>query len=159
MKRLAVLNRTFTNVLSVSGTLRARAHQGLKAAPVGRGRKVAIAIGISLSMAMPLDAQASNQAIKEIKAIARFTLNDKQYKCHNEIIYRESRWNHKAIGNLNGTRKTYGLYQMKIESLRVASPLRQYWKYWHYTIHRYGSVDKDPDYCNALNHLITKGWQ
>jgi len=137
----------------------ARALQGLSAGRSRLAREVAVAIGISLSIAAPLEASATDQAIKEIKAIAQFTLNDKQYKCHNEIIYRESRWDHKAIGNTNGTKKTYGLYQMKIESLRVASPIRQYWKFWHYTIHRYGSVDKDPNYCKALNHLITKGWQ
>jgi len=137
----------------------ARAHQGLSAGRLRLARVVAIAIGISLSIATPLDAKATDQAIKEIKTIARFTLNDKQYKCHNEIIYLESRWNYRAIGNINGTKKTYGLYQMKIESLRVASPLRQYWKYWHYTIHRYGSIGQDPNYCKALNHLRTNGWQ
>jgi hypothetical protein len=137
----------------------ARAHQGLSAGRLRLARVVAIAIGISLSIATPLDARATDQAIKEIKTIARFTLNDKQYKCHNEIIYRESRWDHKAIGNIKGTKRTYGLYQMKIESIRVASPLRQYWKFWHYTIHRYGSIGEDPNYCKALNHLISKGWQ
>ena len=137
----------------------ARALQGLRASLKGAACLVAAAIGISLSMATPLEAQATDQAIKEIKTIARFTLNDKQYKCHNEIIYLESRWNYRAIGNLNGIKKTYGLYQMKIESLRVASPLRQYWKYWHYTIHRYGSIGDKPNYCKALNHLKTKGWQ
>ncbi len=137
----------------------ARALQGLRASLKGAACLVAAAIGISLSMATPLEAQATDQAIKEIKTIARFTLNDKQYKCHNEIIYLESRWNYRAIGNINGTKKTYGLYQMKIESLRVASPLRQYWKYWHYTIHRYGSIGDKPNYCNALNHLRSKGWQ
>jgi hypothetical protein len=47
------LNRTYTNGLDTSGTLRARAHQGLTAGPLGTARRVAFAIGISLSMAMP----------------------------------------------------------------------------------------------------------
>ena len=138
----------------------ARAHQGLSA---GRSRQacgVAIAIGISLSMALPLDAQASNQAIRYVKELARYQLTDKQEQCHHEIIYRESRWDHKAVGNLNGTKRVYGLYQMKTESLKNSSTVKQFWMYWHYVAHRYGVTEYDePNYCNALHHLKTKGWQ
>jgi hypothetical protein len=148
------------NVFDTHGTLRARAHQGLKAAPVGRGRKVAIAIGISLSMAMPLDAQASNLAIKYVKELAKYQLTDKQELCHHEIIYRESRWNVRAVGNKNGTKQTYGFYQIKSDSMRTASAVKQFWTYWHYVMHRYGITEYDePNYCNALHHLKTKGWQ
>jgi hypothetical protein len=137
------------------GTLRARAHQGLKAAPVGRGRKVAIAIGISLSIAMPLDAKASNQAIRYVKDLADYQLTEVQESCHNEIVYRESRWNPKAK---NGSH--YGLYQGKSKSLEKANTIRQWWWYWNYVTHRYGVTLKDePNYCKALHHLKTKGWQ
>ena len=149
------LNRTYTNILDTSGTLSARAHQGLKAAPVGRGRKVALAIGISLSMAMPLDAQASNQAIRYVKDLAEYQLTDKQELCHHEIVYRESRWDPRAK---NGSH--YGLYQGKSKSLKNASTIKQWWWYWHYVAHRYGWTEYDePDYCKALHHLKTKGWQ
>jgi len=122
------------NRFDTSGTLSARAHQGLNASPIGLARVVALAIGISLSIA---------------------TL-----ECHNEIIYRESRWDHKAIGNLNGTKRVYGLYQMKTESLRVSTPIKQFWMYWHYVGHRYSYTKYDePNYCKALHHLRTKGWQ
>ena len=138
----------------------ARAHQGLSA---GRSRQacgVAIAIGISLSMALPLDAQASNQAIRYVKELAKYQLTDKQEQCHHEIIYRESRWDHKAVGNLNGTKRVYGLYQMKTESLKNSSTIKQFWMYWHYVAHRYGVTEYDePNYCKALHHLKTKGWQ
>ena len=138
----------------------ARAHQGLTA---GRSRLAcggAIAIGISLSMALPIDAQASNQAITELKQLANYQLTDKQYACHNEIVHRESRWDYKAIGNLNGTKQVYGLYQMKTESLKKSTPIKQFWMYWHYVAHRYGHTEYDePNYCNALQHLKTKGWQ
>ena len=148
------------NLFDTSGTLSARAHQGLKAAPVGKGRKVALAIGISLSMAMPLDAQASDLAIKQLKELANYQLTDKQYACHNEIIYRESRWNYKAVGNKTGTKQVYGLYQMKTESLKKSTPIRQFWMYWHYVGYRYSWTEYDePDYCKALHHLKTKGWQ
>jgi len=143
------------NVFDTHGTLRARAHQGLKAAPVGRGRKVAIAIGISLSMAMPLDAQASNQAIRYVKDLADYQLTEVQESCHNQIVYRESRWNPRAS---NGSH--YGLYQGKSKSLKNANTITQWWWYWHYVAHRYGVTLKDePDYCKALHHLKTKGWQ
>jgi hypothetical protein len=148
------------NVFDIAGTLRARAHQGLTA---GRSRQacgVAIAIGISLSMAMPLDAQASNQAIRYVKDLAKYQLTDKQEACHHEIIYRESRWNHRAVGNIGGKKQAYGLYQMKVKSLKTSSTVKQFWMYWTYVMHRYGVTQYDePDYCKALHHLKTKGWQ
>ena len=154
------LNRTYTNLLDTSGTLRARAHQGLTPSRSRIARGVAIVIGISLSMAMPLDAKANDLAIKQLKELANYQLTNKQYACHNEIVYRESRWNHRAVGNLNGTKQVYGLYQMKTESLRVSTPIKQFWMYWHYVAHRYGHTEYDePNYCNALQHLKIKGWQ
>ena len=150
------------NSLDKHGTLRARAHQGLTPSRLRIARGVAIVIGISLSIVMPLDAKASNHVIKEIKAIAKTTLTHKQYLCHNEIIYRESRWNHRAVGNIGGTKQAYGLYQMKLKSLHTSTHIRQYWKYWYYVVHRYGVVDTkthDANYCKALHHLKTKGWQ
>ena len=147
-------------VFDIDGTLSARAHQGLTAGPKGRARGVAIAIGISLSIAMPLDAQASNQAIKYVKELARYQLTDKQEACHHEIIYRESRWDHRAVGNIGGKKQAYGLYQMKVESLKTSSTVKQFWMYWTYVMHRYGVTQYDePNYCNALQHLKTKGWQ
>ena len=147
-------------MLDSSGTLRARAHQGLRASLKGEACLLAIAIGISLSIATPLDAQANDLAIQQLKQLANYQLTDKQYACHNEIIHRESRWNYKAIGNKSGTKQVYGLYQMKSESLKGSTPIKQFWMYWHYVAHRYGHTQYDePNYCDALLHLKTKGWQ
>ena len=138
----------------------ARAHQGLNASPIGLARVVALAIGISLSIAMPLDAEATDLAIKQLKQLANYQLTDKQLACHNEIIYRESRWDYKAVGNKSGTKQVYGLYQMKTESLKRSTPIKQFWMYWHYVSHRYDVTEYDePNYCGALHHLKTKGWQ
>jgi hypothetical protein len=146
--------------LDTSGTLMARAHQGLNPSRSRIARGVAIVIGISLSIAMPLDAKASDQAIREVKALAKITLTHKQYQCHNEIVYRESRWDLRAVGNIGGKKQAYGLYQMKLKSLKTADHMRQYWKYWYYVVHRYGTTKhNDADYCKALHHLKTKGWQ
>lgn len=138
----------------------ARAHQGLTPSRLRLARGVAFAIGISLSIAMPLDAEANNLSYKNLKELADYQLTDEQLKCHNEIIYRESRWDHKAIGNLNGSKRVYGLYQMKSESLKGSTPIKQFWMYWHYVAHRYDYTKYDePNYCKALHHLRTKGWQ
>jgi hypothetical protein len=146
--------------LDCHGTLSARAHQGLKASPIGLARLVALAIGISLSMAMPLDAKANDLAIQQLKKEADYQLTDKQLACHNEIVHRESRWDYKAVGNKSGTKQVYGLYQMKTESLKRSTPIKQFWMYWHYVGYRYGwTVYDEPHYCGALLHLKTKGWQ
>jgi hypothetical protein len=154
------LNRTYTNGLDTSGTLRARAHQGLTAGPLGTARRVAFVIGISLSMAMPLDAQASKKQIEYAKQLAKEQLTDKQELCHHEIVFRESTWNYRAVGNIGGTKQTYGLYQMKVKSLRKANTITQFWMYHTYVGRRYGWTEyEDPNYCKALHHLKTKGWQ
>jgi hypothetical protein len=150
------LNRTYTDVLDTSGTLRARAHQGLRASLKGAACLIALVIGT----AMPADARANNLQYKELKKLANYQLTDKQYACHNEIIYRESRWDYKAVGNKSGTKQVHGLYQMKTESLKNSTPIKQFWMYWYYVTHRYGVTQYDePNYCGALHHLKTKGWQ
>ena len=141
--------------LDTHGTLSARAHQGLNAGPKGTARVVALAIGISLSIASPADAEANNLSIKYVKDLAREQLTDKQEACHHEIVFRESSWNPKAK---NGSH--YGLYQGRSKSLKNASTVKQWWWYWHYVAHRYGVTEYDePNYCGALHHLKTKGWQ
>ena len=143
------------NIFDMTGTLRARAHQGLTPSRPCVARGVALAIGIALSIATPLDAQASNQAIRYVKELAEYQLTDKQEACHNNIVYRESRWDPKAK---NGSH--YGLYQGRSKSLKNASTVKQWWWYWHYVTHRYGvTEDDEPNYCKALHHLKTKGWQ
>jgi hypothetical protein len=140
--------------------LRLEAFKGFRARPKGAARSVAVAIGILLSMAMPLDVQANNMPTKSIKLLANKQLTDKQYKCHNEIIYRESRWQIDAIGNKAGTKQTHGYYQIKSESIKGKPYDYQFWIYWDYVSSRYGITQYDePNYCLALHHLMTKGWQ
>ena len=162
--RHAALTSTFTNVLDSHGTLTARAHQGLRASLKGVACSVAFVIGISLSI--PMTVVDAGQKVpfgssKElVKYVAQKQLTDKQYQCHNQIIYLESRWNEKAIGNKSGKKQAYGLYQLKIASLKNAHPEIQFWKYWEYVSHRYGITEYDePMYCAALSHLKNKGWQ
>jgi len=145
---------------SLFGTLTARSHQGFRARPKGAARSVTAVIGISLSMAFMPRLEASIVPNKSIKQLADYQLTDKQYKCHNEIIYKESRWKIDAIGNLSGSKQTHGYYQIKSESIKGKPYDYQFWIYWDYVTKRYGQTKYDePDYCKALHHLITKGWQ
>lgn len=135
--------------------LRLEAFEGFRASPLGSARSVAAVIGIGLSMALMPRLEASIVPTKSIKQLANYQLTDKQYHCHNEIIYRESRWNINAI---NGSH--YGYYQGKSVSLKGAPADYQFYWYWYYVAHRYGVTQYDePNYCLALHHLKTKGWQ
>ena len=108
---------------------------------------------LCLGVAQP--AEASIDATKSLKSLAKYQLTDKQYKCHNEIVYRESRW---KIDAGNGSH--HGYYQIRNDML-IGKPYDyQFYMYWKYVSHRYGITQYDePDYCKALDHLITKGWQ
>ena len=138
------------------GTLTARASQKAHPEPLRRiARGVAIAIGIALSMQTTAVGQGSIKPYQNIKQLADYQLTDKQYKCHNEIVYRESRFKHDAV---NGSH--YGYYQIRSKSLHKAPYDYQFYRYWSYVLHRYGYTEYDePDYCKALHHLKTKGWQ
>ena len=130
----------------------ARSPQGFRASLKGVACSVAVVIGLSLSIATADRVEAS---IDATKALANYQLTDKQYKCHNEIIYRESRW---QIDAVNGSH--HGYYQMKNKHIKGKAYDYQFWMYWYYVASRYSITKYDePNYCNALHHLKTKGWQ
>ena len=129
--------------------------RGSPRAALRLARGVAIAIGIALSMQSTAVGVGSMKPYQNIKQLADYQLTDKQYKCHNEIVYRESRFKHDAV---NGSH--YGYYQIRSKSLHKAPYDYQFYRYWGYVLHRYGYTEYDePDYCKALHHLKTKGWQ
>jgi hypothetical protein len=109
----------------------------------------------AMSIALAPSSQGSIRPYQNLKQLADYQLTDKQYKCHNEIVYRESRFKHDAV---NGSH--YGYYQIRSKSLHKAPYDYQFFRYWSYVLHRYGYTEYDePDYCKALHHLKTKGWQ
>jgi len=135
----------------------ARSPQGFRASLKGVACSVAVVIGISLSIA---GASSSEASIDAMKSLANYQLTDKQYKCHNEIIYIESRWKIDAVGNKSGKKQAHGYYQIKSEHIKGKPYDYQFWMYWYYVAHRYGVTKYDePNYCNALHHLKTRGWQ
>jgi len=160
--RLTALSRTYVNVLGAFGTLSARSHQGFNSRLKGVARVLAVVIGLSLSIASIDRSEASIVPNKKLRELANYQLTDKQYKCHNEIVHRESSWTIDAIGNKSGTKQTHGYYQIKSEHIKGKPYDYQFYMYWYYVSSRY-SFDKNnpeiPDYCKALDHLKTKGWQ
>jgi len=118
-------------------------------------RSVAVVIGIALSIANASSTQGSIDHIQSVKQLASIQLTDKQYHCHNSIIYRESRFKANAV---NGSH--YGYYQGRSKVLLGAPADYQFYWYWSYVSHRYGITQYDePDMCKALHHLRVKGWQ
>ena len=138
----------------------ARSPKGFRASLKGLACSVAVVIGISLSIAGASKSEASIDATKSLKALADYQLTFKQYSCHNQIVYRESRFIIDAVGNKSGTKQTHGYYQIKSEHIKGKPYDYQFWMYWYYVAKRYGVTQYDePNYCNALHHLKTKGWQ
>ena len=130
-------------------------NQRLKGVALG----VAVVLVGALCPVEPLYIQAQNMPTT-LKQIADYQLTDKQYQCHNHIVYLESRWNSLAIGNKQGRKQAYGYYQIKSTSAKAADDYSQFYIYWRYVSHRYGITQYDePNYCAALHHLISKGWQ
>jgi hypothetical protein len=120
-----------------------------------RARGVALALVGAMSFGIAPADGISNVRYTSLKQLADYQLTDKQYKCHNEIVYRESRFNANAV---NGSH--YGYYQIRSKSLHKAPYDYQFYRYWSYVLHRYGYTEYDePDYCKALHHLKMKGWQ
>jgi hypothetical protein len=133
----------------------ARSPQGFRASLKGVACSVAVVIGLSLSIAGADRSEASIDATKSLKSLADYQLTNKQYKCHNQIVYRESTW---KINAVNGSH--HGYYQIKSDHIKGKPYDYQFWMYWYYVAKRYGVTQYDePNYCKALHHLKTKGWQ
>jgi len=147
-----------TPTLSTCLTWRVHSRQeplkGSDRARKGVARWVAGVLVGSLCLLSAETSEAQLVPNKELRLLANKQLTDKQYKCHNEIVYRESRW---KIDAVNGSH--HGYYQMRSESMKNKPYDYQFYIYWYYVSKRYGLDYEIPDYCNALHHLKTRGWQ
>lgn len=127
-------------------------------------RSVAIVLGGALCFSFVSAAGATNDATKRLtsKQYAQGQLTTKNYKCLSILYGKESAWNWKAVGNLNGSQKVYGIPQGKSEWLRTATPLQQIDWGLRYIGHRYGYTKTiegmQPNTCAALRHWQRKGW-
>jgi hypothetical protein len=141
-------------MLDSSGTLTARAHQGLRASLKGVACSVAIAIGIALSIgASPAD----SAPIKTIdpKTYIRFNYEDKQAICLIRLYGKESAFKTDAIGNLSSPTKSYvyGIPQLKNPIIQHLSAIEQIDYGMKYIAHRYDGLP-----CRAWEHWQRKGW-
>jgi hypothetical protein len=145
-KTTRLLTSTYTNVLGGSGTLLARALQGLRASLKGVACLIAIVIGIAMSM--PL-AQAPAAQYVPIKQYAKAkTINGTQWSCLSKLWGKESAWNPLA-DNPHST--AFGIPQ--ILGLTTTNPIKQIDLGFKYLHHRYSG-----DACKAWKHHKKKGW-
>lgn len=82
-----------------------------------------------------------------------------QWVCLSQLYGKESAWNHRAIGNLNGTSPVYGIPQLKNPLMLSKSAYEQVDYGLKYIAHRY-KFDKygNVNACKALQHFKNKGW-
>ena len=126
-------------------------------------RSVAIVLGIALFAPM---AHANTGSIEQFKydpkRYINATMSKQEARCLRLLIGKESAWNYKAVGNLTGTHKVYGIPQGKSEWLRTANPYQQIDWGLRYIGHRYGYTKThegmQPNTCKALDHWKRKGW-
>ena len=152
MKTTRHVSGSYVNEFDRDGTLSARAPQGLRASLKGVACLVAFVIGISLSIgATPADS-APHKTI-DPKTYIRFNYEDKQALCLIKLYGKESAFNRKAIGNLNGTKRVYGIPQLKNPIIQHLSAIEQINYGMKYIDHRYDGLP-----CKAWQHWIDKGW-
>jgi len=146
------LTSTYSNEFDTSGTLQARAHQGLTPSRLRVARGVAAAIGIALFIPMAHASSGSIEAIQP-KDYIRLALPKQEAICLIRLYGKESAFNPYAIGNLSGKYHTYGIPQLKNALIADKSAIEQIHYGLKYIDHRY---DGDP--CKAWSHWLRKGW-
>jgi len=127
-----------------------------------------LVIGAALClMVLNLDSKtidSSNAVILKsyvpIKEYAAQKIQSKdQWVCLSKLYDKESGWNHKAIGNLNGTARVYGIPQLKNPMMLKKDMYEQVEYGLKYIKHRYG-IDQYgyTNACKAWQHFKNKGW-
>jgi hypothetical protein len=82
-----------------------------------------------------------------------------QWVCLSRLYGKESAWNYRAVGNLDGTSPVYGIPQLKNPLMLEKDEYEQVDYGLKYIAHRY----KYDEYgyinaCKALEHFDIKGW-
>ena len=141
-------------MIDIYGTLRASAHKGHRASRSRIARTVAIAIGITLLSPMYAANTGQIEAFKyDPRKYINATMPKHEAKCIKLLIAKESAWNYKAVGNLSGTHKVYGLLQIKNPIAKDMNPMQQIQLHMRYLEHRY-----DGSACKAWSHFKDRGW-
>ena len=154
MKRHAVLNRTFSYVLDLWTMLIRQSPSGAQPEPLKRiARGVLIALVGSLCLIPEAGGSKPTQYVsyKEY-ALHLLHYDYVQYKCLTRLYGKESAWNPKAIVNLNGSQRVYGIPQGKSEWLKDQDGYAQVRWGLSYIEHRYSNP------CNAYEHWKINNW-
>jgi len=136
----------------MAGTLTARALKGLRASLKGVACLVATVIGISLSLPMEVADNGSIDAI-DPKSYIRLNYDSSESLCLIKLYGKESAFNPRAIGNLDGTKQVYGIPQLKNPIIKDLSAIQQINYGMKYIDHRYDGLP-----CKAWKHFEDKGW-
>ena len=110
-------------------------------------KKIDSVYAISLPYATPQEYAAQKIVSKE------------QWVCLSRLYGKESAWDSRAIGNLDGTAPVYGIPQLKNPLMLEKSPYEQVDYGLKYIKHRY-KLDSDGyiNACKAWQHFKVKGW-
>ena len=101
---------------------------------------------------MPSEAKSVNTHTFTSKDYIKSILDDKLALCLIKLYGKESAFNKDAIGNLNGSKQTYGIPQLKNPIIKDMNAYNQINYGMKYIEHRYGSP------CRAYAHWVKKGW-
>ena len=127
---------------------------GAQPAPL---KRIARGVLIALVGSLCLIPEAGGSKPMQFVTYKQFALhqlgyNLKEYKCLAILYGKESAWNPKAVGNLDGTHQVYGIPQGKSKYLSTLNGYEQIQWGLDYIGHRYGEP------CIALAHWRAKGW-
>jgi hypothetical protein len=132
---------------SVRSTLSTRA-----GAPDG-SRSRHLAAALCVAMLLPVPAQAVESKDVYILYAHSKIVEYKQFRCFKLLISKENAsWNPKAVGNLKGTKRVYGIGQMKSEHYKTLDAYSQIDASLKYIKVRY----KNP--CNAWSFFQKNGY-
>lgn len=118
-----------------------------------------VALLIGIAIAFTATAHAPNAKDINPKTYAKSLMTIKNYGCLLKLYGKESAWNPRAIGNLSGKQKAYGIPQIKNDIIKDKNPVDQVMYGLKYIGHRYGYTRAmQPNACKALAHWSKYGW-
>jgi hypothetical protein len=145
------------NTLNLDGylTKRLRSVLSTRAAKAGSSRRATLTAVLLLSGALTDVSKAAElKDINNYKLYAHSRVGDfKQFICLEKAWTQESNWNPKAVGNKQGSKRVYGIPQIKNEKVRGLDPYTQIDWGLRYIKHRYQG-----DSCLMLKHLRKHNW-
>ena len=155
MKRHAVVSGAFTNGFDRDDMLSCKSPSGAHRKRL-RARACGVAIALVGAMSVGASpAESGSRLVIDPKTYIRFNYEDKQALCLIKLYGKESAFNRKAIGNLDGAKQVYGIPQLKNPIIQHLSAIEQIDYGMKYIAHRYGKVGGP---CKAWEHWKKKGW-